>query len=301
MPKTHRPLKRWPFWRRALYRLLASVLTRGFRLLFDFESFNIEYANQFPEGTPVIFCMNHRSHLDTFALASEVFEPRIRRRYAALMGSGKAMQQNFFQSLVKYVGAFPVSKDNPKPAIKYAVQSLKEGFSVLVAPQGKRIDSTPVHDYYHLVKEGKTGVGRIVLAMNGKIPVLPIYVHGTSTALKVGNILPKFGWYIAISFGEPLFFHQYARQGGWSEQQPDYFIKAREIVDQVMTAIREQLLEIEKYYYQYLGWKLQVPMSELESLLEEAKRIKRLSRKLTFVPPKRLREYLKSKQSLDIK
>ncbi len=121
------------------------------------------------------------------------------------------------------------------------------------------------------------------------------YVHGTVAALKIGKILLKFGCYITVSFSEPLFFHQYARQGGWNEQQPDYFIKAREIVDQVMTAIREQLLEIEKYYYQYPEWKLQVPMSELESLLEEAKRIKRLSRKLTFVPPKRLCEFLKSK------
>ena len=80
-----------------------------------------------------------------------------------------------------------------------------------------------------------------------------------------------------------------------------HFLIAREIVDQVMTAIREQLLEIEKYYYQYLEWKLQVPMSELESLLEEVRWSKRLSRKLTFVPPKRLREYLKSTLSLNIK
>ncbi|MHA2327945.1 MAG: lysophospholipid acyltransferase family protein, partial [Candidatus Hodarchaeales archaeon] len=267
MSKTKTPLKRWPFWRRALYRFLASVITRGFRLLFTFESFNNEYANQFPEGTPVIFCMNHRSHLDTFALASGVFEPKIRKRYAALMGSGKAMQQNFFQGLVRFVGAFPVFKENPQPAIKYAVRSLKEGFSVLVAPQGKRIDSTPFDDYFNLVKTGKTGVGRIILAMNGKIPVVPIYVHGTAAALKIGSILPKFGWYIAISFGEPLIFHQFARQGGWSEQQPEYFIKAREIADQIMSAIREQLLDIEKYYFQFLEWKFQVPMSKLEILL----------------------------------
>ncbi len=194
-----------------------------------------------------------------------------------------------------------VFKDNPQPAINYAVRSLKEGFSVLVAPQGKRINSTPLDDYFGFVKEGKSGVGRIILAMNGEIPIIPAYVHGTSAALKIGKFLPIFGRYIALSFGEPLSFHQYARHGGWSKQQPDYFIKAREIANQVMSAIREQLLEIEKYYFQFLEWKIQVPMSKVELMLKDDKRMKRLSRKLTYVQPKRLREYLESKQYRDTK
>jgi len=214
MSLSDRPAKRWPFLKRALYRLAAAIIPRLFRIFFHLEVNHIEMTNIFPEGKPVIFCGNHRSHLDVFVAGSAIIEPYGCRRYIALMASGKAMQQNFLYGLTRLVGGFPVFRENPNSAFNYAFRSLREGFAVFIAPQGKRIDKTPFHDYFNLVREGRTGVGRIILAMNGKVPVVPLFIHGTAEAWSPGNIIPKFGSHVSVSFGKPLYFHQYTRPDG---------------------------------------------------------------------------------------
>ncbi|MHA2297675.1 MAG: lysophospholipid acyltransferase family protein [Candidatus Hodarchaeales archaeon] len=288
-------LKRWPFWQRAMYRFVAEVVPRIFRLLFDFEVINSEYVTEFAEGKPVIFCSNHRSHLDTFAVVSALAKPFGPKRYLALMGAGKTIQQKIFFRLFHLVGVFPVFPDHPQPAISYAVKTLEEKLSIFMAPQGKRITKTPFQDYFDLVREGRTGVGRIVLLTKGKIPVVPIYVHGTAEALSKGQLLPKFRSYISISFGKPLYFHKYFQKNGWMKQQQDFFIKAREIVDQIMEAIREQLIKVEKYYFQYLEWKFKKTINQISFSEKEWMKYKYFFRKLNQIHPKQLQEFLQSK------
>ncbi|MFW9996552.1 MAG: lysophospholipid acyltransferase family protein [Candidatus Odinarchaeota archaeon] len=297
MSNSSTTLKRWPFWQRCLYSLAAAVVPRIFRLLFEFEVINSEYVAEFEEGNPVIFCSNHRSHLDTFAVVSALAKPFGPKRYLALMGAGNVLQEKLFYRLFHLFGVFPVFPERSQEAINYAAKTLEEKLSVFLAPQGKRIVKTPFHDYFDIIKEGRTGVGRVVLMTNGKVPVVPIYIHGTAEALRKGQVMPRFKSYISITFGKPLYFHEYAKQNGWTGQQQEYFAKAREIVDQIMLAIHDQLLKVEKYYFKYLEWKFKRSIEQISFSEKEERKYKRLLRELARVHPRQLQEFLKSRES----
>lgn len=253
----------WSFLRRAFYRLARFIVPRFIRTYFRFEAYHREDGNKFPEGTPVIFCINHQSHLDALILVSALAAPYGNRTRVVLMASGKAMRDNWFFGLMRFLGAFPVFTENPEPALAYAYKSLKRGIGVVIAPQGKRIRSTPYHDYFNLAKGGKTGVGRLVLAFNGKAPVIPAYIRGSAEALSRGKIIPSFGLPISVSFGPPIYWSEYTRRGGWKQADSDFFSTAREVADKIMVRIRDQLLIQEKDFFTLFEQKFGKKISEI--------------------------------------
>ncbi|MFX0016424.1 MAG: lysophospholipid acyltransferase family protein [Promethearchaeota archaeon] len=287
--------KQWSFLRKAFYLSLTPVLPRITRILFRLEVKNIENTFEFPEGRGVIFCVNHQSHLDGIILISAILAPFGPRRFLGFIASGKILLETFLGRLMLILGGIPIFSNNPKPTLDYVSKSILDGFAVLITPQGRRIHRTPFHDYFSLAKEGRTGVGRIILTTNGEIPVIPVYIHGTSEALKPGTILPKFGSFISISFGEPLYFHQYSRQDGWFEDDPDFFLKAREITNEIMHSIRGLFLITEKYYIEFLELKFNKKIERIKVPLKNEKEFNKILQKLTRVPPKHIQQFLESK------
>ncbi|UCG01969.1 MAG: 1-acyl-sn-glycerol-3-phosphate acyltransferase [Candidatus Heimdallarchaeota archaeon] len=241
----------WSLPHRLFYQFVKLILPRIIRRYFRFEVNGIENTTNFPEGIPVIYCFNHRSHLDTFIFASALVYPFGNRTSCGLMASGKAMEQKFF-GLLKYLGAFPVYSQDPNPALDYAIKLLKENLAVLIAPQGKRIPSNPIHDYHHLIREAKSGVGRVILRLNGKIPVVPMYIHGSHEALSQGKIVPKFKSFISISFCKPLLFKKYNRKKGWSDSDPDFYSTANKISKRIMVSIRDEMIVQESYFFEII-------------------------------------------------
>ena len=245
----------WSFPHRMFYQFVKLTIPRLLRGYFRFEVRNLESLDPFPEGIPVIYCFNHRSHLDTFLFASTLVYPYGNRTTCGLMGNGNAMEVNKFFYLLKYLGAYPVYPQNPAPALDYTMKLLKENLAVLIAPQGKRIPSTPLDDYHNLVDEAKTGVGRIVLRSNGKVPVIPLYIHGSYEALAFGKFIPKFKSFISISYCKPLLFSEYTRKEGWDESDPSFHSNAKNISKKIMNSIRNQMLEEEQYFFKILSLK----------------------------------------------
>ncbi len=289
-PKT--TMKNWPILQRIFYEFLKLVIPRFMRLFFRFEINEIHHANKFPEGNAVLFCSNHRSHLDAFIFASALVYPYGKRTACGFMASGKAMQSKPFFKLLKYIGAFPVYPENPEPALVYAHKLLKEKYAVFLAPQGKRIPSNPLDDYHNIVSEGKTGIGRLVLRLNGKIPVVPMYIHGSREALSFGKITPKFKSYISISFCKPLYFSQYTRKDGWDDLNQEFYTAARKIVDTIMLSIRDQMLKQEKYFFKILEEKLKVPVEKPKIYSRLKPKIDKLLFKLLEYHKEDLKKYL---------
>ena len=242
----------WSLAHKSFYQLVKLILPRVIRRYFRFEVNNIEFIQNLPEGVPVIYCFNHRSHLDTFLFASALVYPFGNRTACGLMTSGKAMEEKIF-GLLRYLGAFPVYSKNPKPALEYVNKLLNENLAVLIAPQGKRIPSNPIEDYHNLVKSAKSGVGRVILNFNGKVPVVPIYIHGSQEALNQGNIIPKMKSFISVSFCKPILFVKYKREEGWSDSDPDFYFTAHTISEEIMNSIRDQMLFQERYIFQIVS------------------------------------------------
>lgn len=274
--------------------MLTPLLPRFIRFLFRMEVFGGENLNKFPEGKGVIYCINHQSHLDGFMVISAILSPFGPRKFLGFIASGKILLGTLLGRFLLIIGGIPIFRDNPKPALDYAAKSVLEGFSVLITPQGRRIHRTPFHDYFSLAEEGRTGVGRIILTTNGKIPIIPVYIHGAAEALRPGTVIPKFGSYISISFGEPVYFHQYSRKGGWSESDTDFFPKARKITDNIMHSLRNLFLKTEKHYFKLLELKFNTKIENITVSSRGEKAFNKFLHKLARVPPTQIQEFLES-------
>ena len=119
--------KHWSFFQRARYLIVFKVVPWFIHHYFDFRINDIEIGKTYPEGKPVIFCSNHQSHLDALIVGAAIAEPYGTRRFVAFMGNGHVMKENFIFSMTRWCGAFPVFRENPTPALKHAVKTLKEG------------------------------------------------------------------------------------------------------------------------------------------------------------------------------
>ncbi|MFX1516871.1 MAG: lysophospholipid acyltransferase family protein [Promethearchaeota archaeon] len=288
-------LKRWSFLHRAFYRLFLSVAPSILNNYFNFEYDGLENVDTTPEGTPVIFCANHRSHLDSIIFGCALAKPNWKRRYMAFMASGKAMKENPFFGLLHYLGAFPVFPENPEPALKYALYSLHLGLALYITPQGGRRARSTLGDYMNLHKEGRTGVGRLILKMNGIVPVIPVYIKGSAEALRVGQKVPKYKARVKIVFGKVMTFQQYCKEKGWDEDEEFYTI-TREIVNQIMCQIRGLLLSTEQYFLQFLEYSLGSSIN-FETLTDETiKRTEKIQRKLVGVPDSQLKRFLEAQK-----
>lgn len=288
-PKT--TLNDWSFPHRSFYQLMKLFLPRVVRRYFRFEVNNIEYIQKLPEGVPVIYCFNHRSHLDTFLFASALVYPFGNRTACGLMTSGKTYEQKAF-SLLKYLGAYPIYSQNPEPALKYTHRLLEENLAVIIAPQGRRVPSNPIEDYHNLERDAKSGVGRVILMTNGKIPVVPVYIHGSKEALDYGNIIPKMNSYISVSLCKPIQFTKYQREEGWINSDPEFYTTAHKISKRIMSAIRDEMLFQERYFFQIIRKKINIPLEELFISPETHFKAHQLIAKLLHYSPAELKQLI---------
>jgi long-chain acyl-CoA synthetase len=238
--------------------------------------------------------MNHRSHLDGFIGGSAVVVPRGPRTRVALMGAGDIMQENWLYRQLHYLGAFPIFRNKPDVALDFAVEHLKKGICMVIAPQGKRIIKTPYQDYFDLAKEGKTGVGRMILALNGKVPVIPIYIHGAAEALSKGKIIPRFRSFISVSFGPPIYWHEYTRKNGWKRTDPDFYLTARKIVDKIMVKIRNLMIVQEEPLFNILEDKYGTTIDKISIPANKQRKFNKLIFKLARFPPEYLQNLIDS-------
>ena len=272
--------KRWNFKQKFVYTFARLFIPRTFERLFDIEVNGTEHLKQFPEGTPLIFCGNHKSHLDALIFGSAIANPkRHLRNFVAFMVNGKAMNENFFFRQMKLFGGFPVLKENPEPALRYAIETLKANLSVIIFPQGGRVSRASVlSDYHNLTQEGKTGVGRIILRLNGKVPVVPFYIHGSENVLKVGSVMPKWGSKMSITFGKPIYFSKYTKTNGWDQNSSEFFESARSIANSIMGDIWQILKQVEAAFLELLEKELGLPLDKIDENLYSTKIINIISK-----------------------
>jgi 1-acyl-sn-glycerol-3-phosphate acyltransferase len=166
---------------------------------------------------------------------------------------------------------------------------------VAIFPQGGRISRTPLADFHnHRLKiEGQTGVGRVILQLNGRIPVIPFYIHGSAEALGRGQKAPRWGSFISIKFGEPIYFNQFSQTEGWRINK-EFFLTARLIVNQIMERIWDLLREVEVDFLEFLERKLGFSINT-STINDDHERIfNKLLTKLSKVSPKEIHKYVKS-------
>ena len=175
-----------------------------------------------PEEGAVILASNHLSYVDglfmplviprqvTFVAKAEYFE-----------GPGLKgwLQKTFFSG----AGQVPIDRTSGRSAegaIKTQLRLLNEGDVCGIYPEGTRSHNGKLY-------RGRTGVAR--LALEAKVPVIPVAVINTDVVAPPGKIFGRFAR-PGVRFGRPLDFSRYE---GMEEDR--YILRA--ITDEIMYEI----------------------------------------------------------------
>ncbi len=108
----------------------------------------IEYAEELPEGEPLIFMANHSSLIDLPLLKAIV--PQC---YVGLLAENHT---NYFMygSMVKRMGNIPIRRENIRASLKsfnQAKQALQDGYPIVVLPEGGRSPDGQLTPFKRLV------------------------------------------------------------------------------------------------------------------------------------------------------
>lgn len=151
---------------------LASIGDLGTR--FAGLDINIKGKHNLENHRPAVFCFNHQSSADFFILL------KILRKDVAGVAK-KELEYTPLGPIFKALGAIFIDRTNKQKAIqalKPAVEALKNGTSIVIAPEGTRSGSK---------KLGQFKKGAFHLAMKGGVPIVPIVIKNAFMAMPKGS------------------------------------------------------------------------------------------------------------------
>ena len=183
---------------------------------------HVEGAHNVPDSGPAILASNHLSYADWLFMPLTL-NRRVtfvaKAEYFTSPGIKGWLQRLFFSG----AGQVPIDRsgaDAAAGALLSAKRVLGQGDLFGIYPEGTRSHDGKLY-------RGKTGVAR--LALESKVPVIPVAVVGTDVVAPPGK---KFGSFTrpVVRFGKPLDFSRY--QG----MENDRYI-LRSITDEIMYEI----------------------------------------------------------------
>ncbi len=203
------------------YILKYAVLGPLLRVLFRPRLEGLEHV---PEEGAAIVAGNHLSFSDHF-LMPVMLKRRITFLAKQEYFTGPGIKGRLTAAFFRAVGQIPVDRSG-KEAGKAAI---REGLGVLardellgIYPEGTR---SPDGKLY----KGKVGVA--VMAIRGKVPVIPCAMVGTFEIQPPGQVVPKIRR-VSIRFGEPLDLSRY-------EGMEDEKAILRAVTDEIMYKVME--------------------------------------------------------------
>jgi putative phosphoserine phosphatase/1-acylglycerol-3-phosphate O-acyltransferase len=126
---------------------------------------NVIGKDNLTKQRPAVFIFNHRNQVDP------VIAGRLVDTNFTSVGKKELENDPIVGTIGKVMDATFIDRDNPKAAVedlKKVEQNARKGLSILIAPEGTRLDTTEVGPF-------KKGPFRI--AMSARIPIVPIVIR----------------------------------------------------------------------------------------------------------------------------
>jgi 1-acyl-sn-glycerol-3-phosphate acyltransferase len=145
----------------------------------------------------VVFAANHSSHLDTPTIL-RAFPREWRHKTATIAAADYFYRNRVVASLVTLSFAtFPIERKGglSKLTSDRLARLIEEGWSMLVYPEGTRSRTGDM---------GALRSGAGFVAVEHSLPLVPIYVMGTSKAMPVGRPWPR-KHPVVVYFGTPIY------------------------------------------------------------------------------------------------
>jgi 1-acyl-sn-glycerol-3-phosphate acyltransferase len=175
-----------------------------------------------PAEGAAILASNHLSFIDS------IFLPlMIDRRMSFLAKSdyftGRGIKGLATRLFFKATGQIPIDRSGGKASeasLNTGLQVLGKGELLGIYPEGTR---SPDGKLYR----GRTGIAR--MAMEAKVPVIPVVMVDTDTMMPIGRKIPRI-MRVGVVIGEPLDFSRY------KGMENDRYI-LRSVTDEIMVAL----------------------------------------------------------------
>ncbi len=142
-----------------------------------------------------IIIANHSSHMDSPVVLSALPE-RIRGKVLLAAAADKfyasRRKRHWWYSL--FHATFPVHRGGGIKQLEYPMSLLRRGWSIIIYPEGGRSKSGQIQRFK---------AGPAIMAMQGKVPVIPIYIEGLREVMPKGQREPRPGPVFA-RIGKPV-------------------------------------------------------------------------------------------------
>ena len=148
---------------------IQKILGPLVRFLFPI---TLEGAENLPDDRPVMLCANHSSAWDPILFVAAIWTGYPLR----IMAKKQLLRIPILGSILKAIGVFAVDRGNSDIlAVKTAIQSLKQGWNLLIFPEGTTIrngigktDGLPAHAHS----------GAAVIGVRTGAILVPVFVDG---------------------------------------------------------------------------------------------------------------------------
>ncbi|MFY0253894.1 1-acyl-sn-glycerol-3-phosphate acyltransferase [Chitinophaga sp. 30R24] len=159
-----------------LYHRILSAYTRSVLYIMRNVKKRIVNPNNEQLEKPAVIISNHQSFLDI--LVSTMLHPKV-----ILLTNQWVWRSPVFGAVVRLADYYPVA-DGAEGAIEKLHQRVKEGYSIVVYPEGTR-SPDPVIKRFHK--------GAFYIAEQLELDILPLVIHGTAYTMSKGDFLLKDG------------------------------------------------------------------------------------------------------------
>lgn len=171
---------------------LAKILSRLF--FKSYSRLRIEGSHHLPHKQGFILAPNHFSTLDAIILTAAI------KRKTFTVGKKELLKNPLFKFLFTRLLVIPVNRSGfCAQGFKVALDVLRKRKVVAVFPEG------------YVSRNGALGSfkrGAAKLALNAKVPLIPVAIIGSNRVLPLGNKFPR-PHKLIVRIGEPIYINNF--------------------------------------------------------------------------------------------
>jgi len=212
---------------------LVSIISRAVlaepirRLLIK----DINGLGNVPKRGNFILASNHLSHMDWF-MSGYIATPR-KFTFIAQVDQYTGFKKLWRNIIYLWGGIIPINRksdESKKKAVETAIKMLKEGYCVVIYPEGGRA-------YDGVMRDFKPGVGKLHIETG--VPVLPIALKGTNELMPPHG-RPKFAKVAKVAIGQPAVFpKEYEQAKGLDKDSKEYHNLCANVTAQIERDVRD--------------------------------------------------------------
>lgn len=185
------------------YRVMRALIWPALLLLYPIV---VEGLEHLPKA-PVVLCANHSHWIDPVLVVFALPKGYLMR----IMAKKQLFEKPLVAKVLKKLGAFPVDRGHSDIiAVKTAIRSLKDGSSLLIFPEGTRVEEPGAVD-----PKG----GAAMIAIRSGVSMLPVYIETGKKPFRK----------VRVIFGD-VYAPQYESRKGTAEE---YQANAEEVMRRV--------------------------------------------------------------------